>query len=143
MNRTLLLGIVALLAVVAGFAMVAYGMSSGAAPAASNSSTNPVTTKVGNLTVTLAMNPSPAAFSSTTFDITITDEKGAAVSDAQVSLDLSMPSMYMPANRPVAQSLGGGKYRATGRFTMRGGWQIAVIITRSGQSQTAIFQLGL
>jgi len=99
--------------------------------------------KAGNLNVTLSMNPQPAAFSSTTFDITITDDKGAAVSDANVSLDLSMPSMWMPSNKPEAKSLGNGKYQAAGRFTMRGGWRINVIVDRGGQKQSVYFDISL
>ncbi len=116
--------------------------SSGAAP--TNAPTNMSTQKAGNWNVTLALTPyPPVSFQPTTFDITITDEKGSAVSDAKVSLDLTMPSMWMPSNKPTAQSLGEGKYQATGRFTMRGGWQIAVIVERGAEKQTAYFQLGL
>jgi hypothetical protein len=104
---------------------------------------NAKTGKAGNLNVVLVMNPQPAAFSTTTFDITITDEKGAAVSDANVSLDLTMPSMWMPSNKPQAQSLGNGKYQAAGRFTMRGGWRIDIIIERGGQKQNVYFDIGL
>lgn len=99
--------------------------------------------KAGNLNLVVTMNPAPAAFSTTTFNIALTDEKGAAVSDAKVSLDLTMPSMYMPANKPQAQSLGDGKYQAAGRFTMRGGWRIDVIIERGGVKQNAYFDIGL
>jgi hypothetical protein len=140
MNRSrLLIGLLVILFGV-GITLILIGLMP--APA-TNRSTNRMTSKAGNLNVALVMTPAPAAFSTTTFDIAITDEKGAPVSDAIVSLDLTMPSMYMPANRPRAQALGDGKYRATGRFTMRGGWQIAVIIERAGQKQTAFFQLGL
>ena len=105
---------------------------------------NTATQKAGNLSVTLALNPyPPVSFQQTTFDITLTDEKGNAVSDAKVSLDLTMPSMWMPSNKPQAQSLGLGKYQATGRFTMRGDWQIAVIIERGSDKQNAYFKLGL
>jgi len=102
-----------------------------------------MTAKAGNLNVTLVMTPPPAAFSTTMFDITITDERGAAVSDAKVSLDLTMPSMWMPQNKPQAQSLGNGKYQAVGRFTMRGGWRIEIIIERGGQKSSTYFDLGL
>lgn len=140
MDRNKILYLLMIIALVVGISLIVIGlMPSGGSP----TSAGRMTAKAGNLNVQLAMNPAPAAFSATTFDITITDEKGAPVSDAIVSLDLTMPSMWMPANRPVAQSLGGGKYRATGRFTMRGGWQIAVTIERGGQRQTATFQLGL
>jgi hypothetical protein len=118
-------------------------VSSTSSSASSSKPANGFSGKAGNLNVTLTMNPQPAAFSSTTFDITIVDEKGDAVSDANVSLDLSMPSMFMPSNKPQAQSLGNGKYQASGRFTMRGGWRINVIIDRGGQKQTVYFDIGL
>lgn len=125
----------------AASAAVATATPQSAVPSAKPA--NAKTAKAGNLEVTLVMTPPPAAFSTTTFDITVTDEKGAAVSDAQVSLDLTMPSMWMPTNKPKAQSLGNGRYQATGRFTMRGGWRIAVIVDRAGQKQTAYFDIGL
>jgi uncharacterized iron-regulated membrane protein len=114
------------------------------APSSGASSANAATQKAGNLNVTLALTPyPPISFQQTTFEIAITDEKGDAVSDAKVSLDLTMPSMWMPSNKPQAQSLGSGKYQAIGRFTMRGGWQIAVIVERGAEKQIAYFQLGL
>lgn len=136
-TRIILIGIV--VAAVIGVTLIVMGMTGGTASVPANA----LTSKAGNLNVALVMSPPPAAFSATTFDITITDEKGAPVNDAVVNLDLTMPSMYMPGNRPTAQALGNGKYRAAGRFTMRGGWQIAVIIDRAGQKQTAFFQIGL
>lgn len=140
MTGAKILYLMMVIALVVGVSLIVVGlMPSTSSPIPAGG----ITAKAGNLSVRLAMNPAPAAFSATTFDIAITDEKGAPVSDAQVSLDLTMPSMFMPANKPLAQSLGGGKYRATGRFTMRGGWQIAVIVERGGQKQTAIFRLGL
>ncbi len=119
------------------------GASSSATPSVLSKSGDSYTGKAGNLNVAVTMNPAPAAFSTTNFNITITDEKGAAVSDAKVSLDLTMPSMWMPANKPQAQLLGDGKYQAVGRFTMRGGWRIDVIIERGGVKQNAYFDIGL
>ncbi len=111
-------------------------------PASTN--TNAATAKAGTWNVALTMTPyPPVSFQTTTFNLAITDDKGAAISDAKVSLDLTMPSMWMPSNKPAAQALGDGKYQATGKFTMRGGWQIAVIIQRGSETQTAYFQLGL
>ncbi len=113
-------------------------------PTASAPSANNATQKAGNWNVTLALTPyPPVSFQTTTFDITITDERGNAISDAQVSLDLTMPSMWMPSNKPQAQSLGAGRYQAAGRFTMRGAWQIAVIVQRGAEKQTAYFRVGL
>lgn len=141
MDRSKPLLIITIIAVVIGVTLIVLGMTS--AGTSTSTSAKTLTAKAGNLNVALAMTPPPAAFSVTTFDITLTDDKGTPINDAVVSLDLTMPSMYMPANRPVAQALGNGKYRASGRFTMRGGWQIAVIVERGGQKQTAFFQLGL
>jgi hypothetical protein len=117
--------------------------SSAASSSASPKPADAFTGKAGNLNVTLTMNPKPTAFSTTTFDITLTDEKGNAVSDANVSLDLTMPSMYMPANKPQAKALGDGKYQAVGRFTMRGGWRININIERGGQKQNVYFDIVL
>lgn len=114
------------------------------APSSSAATGNAATEKAGNWNVTLALTPyPPVSFQQTTFDIAITDEKGNAVSDAKVSLDLTMPSMWMPSNKPLAQALGSGKYQAIGRFTMRGDWQIAVIVERGSEKQTAYFKLWL
>ncbi|MCI0478754.1 MAG: FixH family protein [Anaerolineales bacterium] len=114
------------------------------APASETSFANGSTQKDGNWNVTLTLTPyPPVSFQQTTFDIAITDEKGNAVSDAKVSLDLTMPSMWMPSNKPPAQALSSGKYQAIGRFTMRGDWQIAVIVERGSEKQTAYFKLWL
>lgn len=117
--------------------------ASSVAPGVLTKSGNAYVGQAGNLRITLTMTPAPAAFSATTFDITLTDEKGNAVSDANVSLDLTMPSMWMPANKPQAKALGDGKYQAIGRFTMRGGWRINVIIEQGGQKQNAYFDIVL
>lgn len=127
----------------AGSTSTSSASSSTASSTASSKPANALTGKAGDLNVMLVMNPQPAAFSTTTFDITLTDGKGAAISDASVSLDLTMPSMWMPSNKPQAQSLGNGKYQAVGRFTMRGGWRINIIIDRGGQKQNTYFDIGL
>ncbi|MBI5649077.1 MAG: FixH family protein [Chloroflexi bacterium] len=98
--------------------------------------------KVGNTNVTFTLAPyPPVGFRQSTFDIALTDEKGAAIKDAKVSFDLTMPAMWMPSNKPVAQAVGDGKYRATGMFTMRGFWRIEVIIERGGEKQSAFLDL--
>jgi hypothetical protein len=105
---------------------------------------NTAAQKVGNLNVSLALSPyPPKGFSSANFDVTLTDEQGQAISDARVSLDLTMPAMPMPQNQPEAQYTDKGLYQAAGRFTMRGLWRIEVIIERGGQTQSAFFDVGL
>jgi hypothetical protein len=105
---------------------------------------NTATQKAGDLNVTLALSPFPPLGSKPgTFDVTLTDQTGKPVTDATVTLDLTMPSMWMPPNSLQAQSSGSGAYRADGRFTMRGLWRIEVIIERGGQKQSVYFGVGL
>lgn len=105
---------------------------------------NTGTQKVGDLNVTLALSPyPPTSFQNGSFDITLIDDKGQAVTDAQISLNLTMPGMWMPPNEPNAQAVGNGKYHAVAFWTMRGLWQIEVIITRGNQKLSAFFDVWL
>jgi hypothetical protein len=105
---------------------------------------NTAAQKVGNLNVSIALSPyPPVGFKENTFAVTLTDEQGQAVTDAKISLDLTMPEMPMPANKLEAQHAGNGQYPATGRFTMRGWWRIEVIIERGGNKQSAFFDVWL
>jgi hypothetical protein len=98
----------------------------------------------GGLLVSLALNPyPPSGTQSSDFDVTLTDTSGQPVSDATVSLDLTMPGMWMPPNQLTADPVSAGKYHATGRFTMRGLWRIEVLLTRGGQKQSVFFDVGL
>jgi hypothetical protein len=100
--------------------------------------------KAGSLNVSLALSPyPPVGFQTTNFDVTLTDANGQAVTDATISLDLTMPGMWMPPNNLEAQNTGDGGYHATGRFTMRGLWQIEVIIQRGNEKQSAFFNVGI
>ena len=55
------------------------------------------------LLVSLTLNPYPPSMSKPSdFEITLTDADGQAISDATISLDLTMPGMYMPPNKLVA-----------------------------------------
>lgn len=100
--------------------------------------------KVGGLNVALTLNPyPPVSMQPAKFVVVLTDENGQPVSDAQVTLDLTMPSMPMPNNKPEAAYDADGRYQADGRFTMRGGWRIEVIITRGGETLSAFFDVEL
>lgn len=100
--------------------------------------------KVGNLNVTLALSPyPPVGFQQASYDVTLTDENGKAVSDASIMLDLTMPDMPMPSNKVAAKYTDNGLYKGTGRFTMRGLWRIVVIIQRGGEKISAYFDVGL
>lgn len=105
---------------------------------------NTVAQKIGDLNVTLALTPyPPVGWQEASFDVTLTDGQGQAITDAQISLDLTMPAMPMPQNTVVAQHTSTGFYHGTGRFTMRGLWRIEVIIERGGQKQSVMFDVNL
>ena len=94
--------------------------------------------------VSLALNPYPPSMSKPSdFEITLTDTDGQAISDATISLDLTMPGMYMPPNKLDLESSGDGKYRSSGHFTMRGPWRMEAIITIDGKTQSVLFDVWL
>jgi len=96
------------------------------------------------LVVIFALNPYPPTMTGTsTFDVTLTDPSGQPVSGAAITLDMTMPGMWMPTNQPVLTEGEGGHYSGPGQFTMRGLWRIEVIITRDGKTQSVFFDLGL
>jgi hypothetical protein len=98
----------------------------------------------GGLVVSLTLNPYPPSVSkSSEFEITLTDANGQAISDATISLDLTMPGMYMPPNLLNLEPSGEGKYLASGRFTMRGPWRMEAIITIGGKTQSVFFDVWL
>lgn len=105
---------------------------------------NTAAQKIGNQTVTLAIAPyPPASFQMGTFDVKLIDDKGQPVNDAQVSLNLTMPGMWMPPSAPSAPTAGSGTYRAQAFWTMRGLWLIEVKILRAGATQSAFFTVWL
>jgi hypothetical protein len=105
---------------------------------------NTAAQQVGDMNVSIALNPyPPTGFNPADFEVTLTDANGQAINDATVSLDLTMPTMWMPTNQFPLTSASNGKYSATGQFTMRGLWRIEVVITRGGKTQSAFFDVGL
>ncbi len=125
-------------------AMAADGKTTIPAPAGSNLAANMATQTVRDLNITIALTPyPPVSFQTGTFDVTLKDTAGKAVTDAQISLDLTMPGMWMPPSKPDAKHLGDGKYQASARWTMRGLWRIETIITRGSQKYSAFFDVWL
>jgi hypothetical protein len=103
-----------------------------------------VAQKSGDMIVSLTLNPNPPrAGTPSEFEVTLTDLNGKAIDDASITLNLTMPSMWMPPNQPAMEFVSAGKYRTTAPFTMRGEWRIEVIITRGGAKQSAFFDVGL
>jgi hypothetical protein len=71
--------------------------------------------------------------------VTLKDAGGAAIDGATVFLDMSMPTMPMPPQQPIADGLGGGRYRLKSVFTMEGDWKIDVHATIAGKEHVATF----
>ena len=105
---------------------------------------NTAAQQAGDMIVSLSLNPyPPSAGQPSQFDVTLTDLSGNPINDTSISLNLTMPSMWMPPNQPDMQFVSDGKYNTTAPFTMRGGWRIEVIITRGDQKQSVFFDVGL
>ena len=100
--------------------------------------------QAGDMTVSIALNPyPPTGYNPSDFEVTLTDANGQAISDATVTVNLTMPTMWMPPNQFPLTSAADGKYSATGQFTMRGLWRIEVIITRGSKTQSVFFDVWL
>lgn len=115
------------------------------APAAAGElSANTAMQTSGDLLVSLSLSPyPPSGGDASTFVVNLADSNGQPISDATISLDLTMPSMWMPANQVNLAAADAGKYQASGYFTMRGLWRIEVIISRGGNTQSVFFDVGL
>ena len=119
------------LALVFAGALAAWG---GAAPA---------TIQAEGLSISLVTVPSqPARHEATTFEVSIRDAGGMPVARARVSLDVKMAGMAMEENRPRVQERAGGRYVATGAFSMGGEWLAAVeVVLTDGRRARAEFPL--
>jgi hypothetical protein len=71
--------------------------------------------------------------------VTLSDASGKPVDGATVFLDIAMPSMPMPPQQPLADSLGNGRYRIRDAFTMEGDWQVLIHATITGKEYVAKF----
>jgi hypothetical protein len=100
--------------------------------------------QIGDMNVAIALNPyPPTGFNPADFEVTLTDTTGQVINAATVSLNLTMPTMWMPPNQFALTAVPNGKYSATGQFTMRGPWRIEVVITRGGTTQSVFFDVWL
>ena len=92
----------------------------------------PCAATTGNgLSIQFDITPRPVrAMSELTFHMNIS-RQGRPVDDAEVTLSLTMPGMYMGKNQPVVKAIGNGRYEATGIVTRcmsgRKTWQAEVM----------------
>jgi membrane fusion protein, copper/silver efflux system len=91
------------------------------------------------LAITFTSQPSPLRVGENALEVTVKDNEGEPVTDAQVTVLFfmpAMPSMAMPAMRSSATltHTGGGAYRGSGQVVMAGTWQVTITASRGGQS---------
>jgi hypothetical protein len=82
--------------------------------------------------------PDPPRMGKNAFEVTVRDERGVPVTDADVAVELympAMPEMKMPEMRETAklQHESGGVYRGTGNVVMGGDWDVTVTAMRDGK----------
>lgn len=94
---------------------------------------------VDGLTVTLERPAEIVTLRDYELTVTLSDAEGRPVDGASVYLDLVMPGMVMGVNQPIADALGGGKYRVRTAFSMDGDWQTQVHIRADGREYVAGF----
>ena len=66
--------------------------------------------------------------------ITLVAADQRVINNAIVTLDLNMPEMSMGQNRPLADQLGGGRYRIRTTYTMIGTWK-TIVIAKIGEKE--------
>ncbi len=70
-------------------------------------------------------------------------QNGQPVDNADVYLDIDMPSMPMGQNKPLAKGEGNGNYRAQGIYTMSGAWSVSVFAEFDGKEYQANFDVNV
>lgn len=90
-----------------------------------------------SIELVLRTQPDPLRTGDNTFEVTVKDAHGQAVTDAVVTVNLfmaAMPSMGMPVMRSAAKltHAGDGVYRGTGQVSMAGRWEITISAGRAG-----------
>ena len=104
---------------------------------------NTITKKVGDYTLDFTVDKNPPVTGKNNVDVALKDKSGAAVTDAKVVVEYSMPAMsgMPPMNYKSTAELKGDKYAAVIEPSMAGPWNLAVKITRGGKTDTAKFTL--
>ncbi len=103
------------------------------------------TAQAGPYQVTLQVNPNPPPITQpATLSIQILEHNSKRpVSSAKVTLESNMVTMDMGTGQVAAKSQHDGTYLASVQFSMSGPWQVQVVISMPGESQTysAVFEV--
>jgi hypothetical protein len=95
---------------------------------------------VDGLTITLEQPRELIALQDYELFVTLADAEGAPVDGASVYLDLTMTGMTMGVNQPLADPLGGGRYRVRTVHSMEGDWLVTVHARVAGRDYAAVFE---
>ncbi len=103
------------------------------------------TAQAGPYQVTLQVNPNPPPITQpATLSIQVLENNSKRpVSSAKVTLESNMVTMDMGTGQVAAKSQHDGTYLASVQFSMSGPWQVQVVISMPGESQTysAVFEV--
>ncbi len=102
-----------------------------------------VTKKAGDYSVVLRIDKNPPVTGNNNLAVALKDAAGAAVQDAKVAVEYSMPAMpgMPPMNYKSSTELKGGEYQAKLNFSMSGPWNLVVKINRGGKAAQAKFNV--
>ncbi len=97
---------------------------------------------VDGISITLTEQIAPAINKQQAWIIAL-QRDGKPIDNADVYLDLDMPSMPMGQNKPLAVAQGNGSYKAEGTYTMGGLWHVTVHATIDGKDIAAKFDVNV
>lgn len=102
-----------------------------------------VAKKTGDLDVLVKIDKNPPVMGNNNVTVTAKDAKGAAVTDAKVVVEYSMPAMpgMPPMNYKTNAVLKGSEYKAVMNLSMAGPWNIAVKLTKGGKTSVVKFSI--
>jgi hypothetical protein len=115
-------------------AAAAYGASASGA----DTTPQPGPGAIAKLAITMRSTPAQLRAGENDLEVTVRDAQGAAVTDADVSVQFymaAMPSMNMPAMRGNTKLVasGDGRYRGTTDVQMIGRWDVTITVARAGR----------
>ena len=97
------------------------------------------TQTVDGLTITYQHPPKATLLKSYDLHVVLNDAQQRPVENADVVLEMDMPTMPMGKNQPVAEAEGNGRYRITTAFNMDGNWKLTVHATSGSKDYQATF----
>jgi hypothetical protein len=99
--------------------------------------------KKGDYAINIKMDKNPPVIGINTLEVTVMDIAGKPVTDASVRVNYSMPPMpgMAPMNYNTTAKPGGGKYTARLNISMAGPWNIAVRVSKGGNTAAVRFNV--